>query len=97
MQTQSLYLTKKVEKSKVIRPRAAAYTHYDHLDNNSELKQTVDDPYEECVEFAPIHIWYTGEENLVEYILPDDFEEASSDWIGIFKVMSISLHPLLMW
>lgn len=39
------------------------------------------------VEFTPMHTWNIGEENVVEYTLPLGFEEAESDWVGIFKVL----------
>lgn len=38
------------------------------------------------VEFTPMHTWHIGEENVVEYTLPVGFDEAESDWVGIFKV-----------
>lgn len=46
------------------------------------------------VEFTPLHIWNIGEENTVEYTLPTGFEEASSDWVGIYKV-TMTLKSLL--
>lgn len=33
-----------------------------------------------------MHTWNIGETNVVEYTLPIGFEEAESDWVGIFKV-----------
>lgn len=50
-----------------------------------------DDPSDKMVEFKPVHIWQIGEENTIEYMLPHGFDEASSDWIGIYKVMNISM------
>lgn len=45
-----------------------------------------EDPTEKIVEFTPLHTWQIGEENVVEYTLPFGFDEASSDWIGVYKV-----------
>lgn len=45
-----------------------------------------EDPSDKMVEFKSVHIWQIGEENTVEYTLPSGFDEASSDWIGIYKV-----------
>lgn len=50
------------------------------------FEQVYEDPTEKIVEFAPKQIWQIGEENIVEYSLPLGFEEAGSDWIGIYKV-----------
>lgn len=50
------------------------------------FQQVYDDPSEKSVEFSTIQIWQINEENIVEYSLPLGFEEAGSDWIGIFKV-----------
>lgn len=45
-----------------------------------------EDPTEKIVEFTPLHTWQIGEENVVEYTLPINFDEANSDWIGVYKV-----------
>lgn len=59
--------------------------HFDDL-----FQQVYDDPSEKTVEFMPIQIWQINEENIVEYSLPLGFEEAGSDWIGIYKVNFIN-------
>lgn len=48
--------------------------------------QVYEDPSDKMVEFTPLHVWQIGEENTIEYSLPTGFDEASSDWIGIYKV-----------
>lgn len=45
-----------------------------------------DDPTEKTIEFSPIQIWQIGEDNKIEYTVPNGYEEAESDWIGVFKV-----------
>lgn len=47
------------------------------------MTEEVEDP---TIEFTPIPCWDIGEENVVEYTLPDNFEELGSDWIGIYEV-----------
>lgn len=39
-----------------------------------------------------MHIWEIGEENTIEYTLPLGFDEAGSDWVGIYKVNKFDLH-----
>lgn len=51
--------------------------------------QVYEDPTERTVEFTPMHTWQIGEENIVEYTLPNGFDEAGSDWIGIYKVFTL--------
>lgn len=48
--------------------------------------QVYENPLEKTVEFTPMHTWNIGEENVVEYTMPLGFDEAESDWVGIFKV-----------
>lgn len=48
--------------------------------------QVFEDPTEKSIEFSPIPIWIIGEENKIEYTVPLGYEEAESDWIGVFKV-----------
>lgn len=48
--------------------------------------QVYEDPTDKMVEFTSLHVWQIGEENTIEYSLPSGFDEASSDWIGIYKV-----------
>lgn len=57
-----------------------------NLSSNVILFQVYEDPTEKIVEFKPLLTWHIGEENVIEYTLPNGFEEAGSDWVGIYKV-----------
>ncbi|XP_031634308.1 inositol polyphosphate 5-phosphatase K [Contarinia nasturtii] len=62
------------------------FTISDHKPVTSEFTINVyEDPTDKFVEFTPLHIWKIGEENTIEYKLPNGFDEAHSDWIGIYK------------
>lgn len=56
------------------------------------IGQVYEDPSDKIVEFTPLQLWNIGEENTIEYVLPSGFEEASSDWIGIYKVRACVLQ-----
>lgn len=50
-----------------------------------------------CVEFKDITEWQIGEENIVEYRKPLDFEERDHDWIGIYRVDYASLKEYVAY
>lgn len=54
--------------------------------NNINVNQVFDDPSEKIVDFSAISLWQIGEENVIEYTLPNGYEEAENDWIGVYKV-----------
>lgn len=56
------------------------------FDNFGE-PQVFDDPSEKNIEFSPVQLWQIGEDNKIEYTVPHGYEEAESDWIGVYKVM----------
>lgn len=75
-----------------------AFNISDHKPVTSEFTiQVYEDPSEKSVEFASIQLWQIGEENVVEYSLPIGFEEAGSDWIGIFKEDFASLDDYITY
>lgn len=61
----------------------------DSIDSEKDyFVQVFEDPTEKIVDFSPVNIWQIGEENVIEYTLPYGYEEAESDWIGVYKVSS---------
>lgn len=57
--------------------------NYDVVDNDW---QVFEDLTETVIEFTPIPILMIGDDNIIEYCIPSGFEEAGSDWIGIYRV-----------
>jgi hypothetical protein len=51
------------------------------------LLQVFSDYYERVVEFLPVDLWYTDEENSASYTLSGDVQPTVYDWIGVFKVL----------
>lgn len=39
---------------------------------------------EKLIKFSHINMWYLGNENLIEYTIPNGYEEKDGDWIGIY-------------
>lgn len=68
------------------RQYGARSMNYVDDDVGALFEQVYEDPSEKTVQFTPMQIWQINEENIVEYSLPLGFEEAGSDWIGIYKV-----------
>lgn len=61
------------------------YNISDHKPVTSEFLIKIDKiPQESNVKFRPIPIWMIGEENIVTYNKPEEFEEKDHDWIGIY-------------
>lgn len=63
------------------------YNISDHKPVTSEFVIKVfEDPSEKLIEFSYIPLWHIGEENVIEYTIPDGFDEHDgTDWIGIYK------------
>lgn len=62
------------------------YNISDHKPVTSDFVIKVfDDPSEKAIEFSYIPKWLIGEENIIEYTMPSDYEEQSGDWIGVYK------------
>lgn len=49
------------------------------------VDQVPDEPAME-IKFLPFNVYNNSEENVVEYVLPANYEDAGADWIGVFKV-----------
>lgn len=59
------------------------FNNYDVVDNG---EQVFEDITETIIEFTPIPILMIGDDNIIEYCIPTGFEEAGSDWVGIYRV-----------
>lgn len=57
-----------------------------NMESKTLRNQVFEDPTEKVIEFSTIQIWQIGENNKIEYTVPNGYEEAESDWIGVFKV-----------
>lgn len=63
-----------------------SHWHFEGIFDNFDEPQVFDDPTEKTIEFSPILLWQIGENNKIEYTVPTGYEEAESDWIGVYKV-----------
>lgn len=62
------------------------YNLSDHKPVSSEfLIKVFENPIERIIEFTHIPIWHLGDEHIIEFTIPDGFDEENSDWIGIYK------------
>lgn len=73
-----------------------AYNISDHKPVSSEISIKLYPNYRAtCVNFKDMVEWKIGEENTVEYIKPNDFEERNHDWIGVFREGFASLNEYI--
>lgn len=63
----------------------------DYIDSNVP-EQLFEDLSEVTVDFKPIEVWHVGQEMVIEFTLPADYEEGGGDWIGIFKVNELIIN-----
>ncbi|XP_067637467.1 inositol polyphosphate 5-phosphatase K [Eurosta solidaginis] len=93
-------LNKRPDKRLAIEQRSykshPAYTISDHKPVTSEFSIKLYPYYRAiCVNFKEINEWQIGEENTVEYIKPNDFEERKHDWIGVYRESFSSLKEYI--
>lgn len=73
-----------------------AYNISDHKPVSSEFSVKLYPNYRApCVNFKEIVEWQIGEENTVEYVKPNDFEERNHDWIGLYREGFASLNEYI--
>uniref|UniRef100_A0A0A1WZH3 Phosphatidylinositol 4,5-bisphosphate 5-phosphatase A n=1 Tax=Zeugodacus cucurbitae TaxID=28588 RepID=A0A0A1WZH3_ZEUCU len=73
-----------------------AYNISDHKPVSSEFSVKLYPNYRApCVNFKNIAEWQIGEENTVEYVKPNDFEERKHDWIGVYRENFASLNEYI--
>ncbi|XP_036342980.1 inositol polyphosphate 5-phosphatase K-like isoform X1 [Rhagoletis pomonella] len=73
-----------------------AYNISDHKPVSSEFSIKLYPNYRAtCVTFKEIAEWQIGEENIVQYLKPNDFEERNHDWIGIYREDFASLSEYI--
>lgn len=73
-------------------PSQSDFEMTDSSDDDDQVPD--DDISEKTIEFLPFEIWNNSEDNHVEYILPRNFEDGGADWIGVYRVSSLTYRKL---